>query len=101
MRNIVTDAKAEQLRKSIARTFPDYASDSKGPIIVRDWSDNGDCVIIWEEAPYDWPVIYCELAAGYDYKDPEFGFTYKALKKPVGKVFIEPYSNCVLAVYKD
>lgn len=101
MRNIVTDTKAEQLRKSIERAFPAFANSSRGPFVTRDWNTAGDCVIIWDEGPYDWPFIYCELAAGYDYKDPEFGFAHKALKKPVGKVFIEPYNNCVLAVYKD
>lgn len=101
MRNIVSETKAEQLRKSIARAFPSHAGIGRGPYVVRDWNTAGDCVIIWEEGPADWTIAYCEMAAGYDYKDLEFGFVHKALRKPVGKVFVEPYNGCVLAVYKD
>lgn len=100
MKNIVTDAKAEQLRKSIAKAFPGYEH-GRGPVVVRDWHTDGDCVIMWEEGPFEWTIAYCEMAAGYDFKDPEFGLTWKALKKPVAKVFVEPYNSWVLAVYKD
>lgn len=100
MRKIITDSQADRVRKSILRAFPGYAEFGNGPLIVRDWDSDGDCVIIWEEGPYEWPHIYTTLTAGYTAKDPESDVTYKPFT-PVRGVFTEPWNGCVLGLYRD
>lgn len=97
MSKAITTAKAEQVLKSVTKAFGPWEST---PTLVLDWEAEGVHAICWEEGPYEWAVQYCNLAAGYDAKDEEFGFTWKAIE-PVKGVFVEPYYSFVLCIYPE
>jgi|SRR6056297_1147192 len=95
-------SKAEQVRKSIAKAFPSHADMASEIKIVHDWNRDGDCMIFWEEGPDNWTLAYCDMAAGFDRKDEEFGFTHKASKvRKVAGVGFEPYYSFAMSIWKE
>ena len=97
-RKKITAAKAEQVRKSIVKAFG-AEEGAYGPTVVTQWGYGADYTVVWEEGPYQWTQQYCDIAAGYDTKDQEFGFTRKAIKAPVKGVFLEPATSYALSIY--
>jgi hypothetical protein len=96
----ITVAKAEQVRKSIVKTFG-AEEGPYGPQWVADWGYGAPFTIIWEEGPYEWTQQYCTMAAGYESIDEEFGFKRKASKYPVKGVFLEPVNSYALSIYPE
>jgi hypothetical protein len=90
-------SKAESLAKKITKHYG-YGTDQ---IYVRpnSWGDHG-YEIVWESGPYDWAMTVCELLAGYEATDEEYGFKMKPIKGPSG-IFVEPGYSFTLCVYTD
>ena len=96
----ITFAKAEQVLKSVIKTF-DVKEDRYGPEIVSDWGYGAAYTIVWEEGPHEWTQIFCELNAGYDLNGEVWGVVMKAIKAPVRGVFLEPANGYALSIYLD
>lgn len=96
----ITAAKAEQVRKSIVKAFG-AEEGPYGPTVVTQWGYGADYTVVWEEGPYQWTMIYSQIAAGYDERDEEFGFKWKAIKNPVKGVFLQPATNYALSIYPE
>lgn len=96
----ITAAKAEQVRKSIVKAFG-AEEGPYGPTVVAEWGYGAAFTIVWEEGPYEWTQQYCDIAAGYEAIDQEFGFKRKAIKTPVKGVFLEPATAYALSIYPE
>lgn len=97
MTKTITKAKAEAVRRAVAKQFA--ADPAYGPQVCMDY--DGHPAIVWEDgAPYEWTYHVGSLAAGYAVRDEEFGFTWKPVPFPAG-VFMEPVSHLVLGLYPE
>lgn len=97
----VTKAKAEQVLKSVRNAFPMYDHAwNAGPVLVKDYTEQGTWAVCWEEGPYEWAFHYIAMAAGFEAIDEEFATRHKPIK-PVKGVWLEPYYSFVLCVYPE
>lgn len=86
MPKTVSAAKVEKVVRAIEAAFVPYAEIGPGPTVNWDYSDSGHPVIVWEEGPEEWALLFRETQPHE---------TVSLLEQ----VFIEPINHIIVGVY--
>ena len=96
----VTLKKAEKYAAAIGKKFG--AEEGFGPqVLVGAQYYGAPFTVVWEEGPYEWTILFQELAAGYEAQDPEFGCKYQPFTNLPKGVYAEVYSSYALNLYDE
>lgn len=98
----ITAAKAEKVRKSVAKTYATYIEAGYPEPETRQ-DEHGTWHIIWNDGPYEWAYHFSAAIGSdqmYRVHDPEFGFSYPEPSGLPAGVFLEPVNYSVLGIYE-
>lgn len=86
MPQTVSAAKVQKVVRAIEAAFVPYAEQGPGPTVNWHYSESGHPVIVWEEGPGEWALLFSETQP------------YEQVSREE-QVFIEPVNHVVVGVY--